>query len=807
MAAPDTPEDGETVFMPSQPSAGPITESATHGRVSVGDVLNGIYEVKRLIRRGGMGEVYEGINIASDERVAIKVMLPSLAADPKVQAMFRKEARTLTRMAHPALVQYRVLAQEPRLNVLYIVTEFVDGVELTDVLGQVEPTSPVLKALMRRLADGLRAAHELGAVHRDISPDNVLLPDRRLDHARIIDFGIAKDLDPSKATIIGDGFAGKLGYVAPEQFGDFGRDIGPWTDVYSLGLVILAVASGKDVDMGSTLVEAVDKRRAGVDVNAAPEDLRPVLSRMLAADPVKRARSMDEVLAMIDDRPTTLPPVELPISVAHTKAAQFTVPPVTQPPAPDPVAAAPVSEPTAPPTWTSLDIPVVAAPPHPTTEPPVTPSATTAPPVTLPPLEPPPVAEAPAPVEVVREPTQPPVAWAPEPAAEAEPPPAWTPPEPVAAASPPPIPAPVAVAPAPKPAVARAPAPAAAVEPPAARKGGGAGLMIGGGLVALALVGGAVWMFMPKGHPAPAAPTSPSAAPSGPIAAAPAPGPATPGLDAVTNIPCGWLSASQTATSLAVTGFAGTPATVQDSVSAAAKAAGVALPSGGVDASGVQPAPQGACAALDALRPFKAPSPGGLTTDQPSYQIARGADGKYTGVPTITISPHDSTKELAVLAVSPAGGLSMVYENRQALAAAPKPSVTDAGGDSFQLQNPAFDIPGRAGVLLLTGKGPFDAALLTKPASERDAAWAAAVKQAATAGGWQANLTWYDVKVSAPQKRRTDAGGYYTHPGEPGAAPSADAPVSTQPSDQPKKSSVWQRVFGSGNKPSQAPQQ
>src|SRR5580704_11002791 len=154
---PDHEDNSETVFMPSRPpttgpepapppvaAATPTTPPAAAaapppGRVSVGDVLNGIYEVKRLIGRGGMGEVYEGVNINSDERVAIKVMLPSLAADAKVQAMFRKEARTLTRLAHPAVVQYRVLAHEPLLNVLYIVTEFVDGVELTAVLGQIHP--------------------------------------------------------------------------------------------------------------------------------------------------------------------------------------------------------------------------------------------------------------------------------------------------------------------------------------------------------------------------------------------------------------------------------------------------------------------------------------------------------------------------------------------------------------------------------------------------------------------------------------------------------------------------------------------
>ena len=278
--------------------------------IQVGDVLNHIFEVRRFIARGGMGEVFEGINVNSDERVAIKVMLPSLAADANVIAMFRKEARTLTRLQHEALVQYRVLAQEPQLGVLYIVTEFVDGANLADVLGQQQPTAADLALLLRRLASGLRVAHQLGAIHRDMSPDNVLLENGELAQAKVIDFGIAKDLDPGSKTIVGEGFAGKLNYVAPEQLGDFGREIGPWTDVYSLALVILAVALGKNVQMGGSLVDAVDKRRAGPDLSGAPEEIRPVLARMLAPNPADRLRSMDEVLAELEPKIALVAPHE-----------------------------------------------------------------------------------------------------------------------------------------------------------------------------------------------------------------------------------------------------------------------------------------------------------------------------------------------------------------------------------------------------------------------------------------------------------------------------------------------------------------
>ena len=270
--------------------------------IQVGDVLNHIFEVRRFIARGGMGEVFEGINVNTDERVAIKVMLPALAADPNVIGMFRKEARTLTRLNHEALVSYRVLAQEPQLGVLYIVTEYVDGVNLADNLGAQQPSSADLALLLRRLASGLRVAHQLGAIHRDMSPDNVILENGELGRAKVIDFGIAKDLDPGSKTIVGEGFAGKLNYVAPEQLGDFGREVGPWTDVYSLALVILAVALGKNVQMGGSLVDAVDKRRAGPDLSAVPEEIRPVLHKMLAPNPADRLRSMDEVLAELEPK-------------------------------------------------------------------------------------------------------------------------------------------------------------------------------------------------------------------------------------------------------------------------------------------------------------------------------------------------------------------------------------------------------------------------------------------------------------------------------------------------------------------------
>lgn len=306
------PSDPPAAQVPAGPPiSAPGTGTAGQTAIKIGDCLNHIYEVKRFIARGGMGEVFEGVNVTSDERVAIKVMLPSLAADPNVIAMFRREARSMTRLQHEALVQYRVLAQEPQLGILYIVTDFIDGTPLCDVLGTLKPSPDQLEMLLRRLASGLRVAHQLGVLHRDISPDNVLLESGKIERAKIVDFGIAKDLTPGSGTIIGEGFAGKLGYVAPEQLGDFNRELGPWTDVYSLALVLTAAAVGHDLKMGGTLVDAVDRRRKGVDLTGVPEALRPVFAAMLRPNPAERLRSMDEVLAMLDAaRRPSLPPVD-----------------------------------------------------------------------------------------------------------------------------------------------------------------------------------------------------------------------------------------------------------------------------------------------------------------------------------------------------------------------------------------------------------------------------------------------------------------------------------------------------------------
>jgi DNA-binding winged helix-turn-helix (wHTH) protein len=281
------PQDLPASVAPGQPS---------DKALSIGSVFNQIFEVRRFIWGGPECEVYEGANITTQERVAIKVMLPHLSDDPRAQFQFRREANILVGLHHPAIAQYRMAAQEPSLGAFYIVTEFIDGADLNHLIGQASPPEGQLRTLIRRLCEGLKAAHDLGVVHRCLTPAAILAPAGRLDLAKIVDFGAAAD---SGGSLTDANVAEHLTFAAPEQLGDFNSQPGPWTDVYSLGLVMLSLATGDRQTLATTVEQALAQRRRGPDLASAPAPFHALFSGMLAADPKLRFRSMDEVLAAL----------------------------------------------------------------------------------------------------------------------------------------------------------------------------------------------------------------------------------------------------------------------------------------------------------------------------------------------------------------------------------------------------------------------------------------------------------------------------------------------------------------------------
>jgi serine/threonine protein kinase len=327
------------------PGSGPRRAHVTSSPIQIppGTVLIGTYEIVAHINTGGMGEVYRGVNIHNGEAVAIKIVLPALAHDEKILSLFQKESTVLRRISHDAIVRYEVFTIDPEIARPCLVMEYVEGVPLGDRMESDPLSEAEVMTLLRRLADGLEVAHRAGVVHRDLSPDNVILREGRVENAKIIDFGIAKETTPGGRTLIGGQFAGKPGYVAPEQLGLYNGHVTGQADIYSLALLAAAAALGRPIDMGDNPAEAVRARMSVPDLSGLPERLAELLGWMLQPDPADRPADMAAVLAAIT--PTSLPPgswppgswppgTNPPGTVSDTgTGSPFGPPPVSTPPA------------------------------------------------------------------------------------------------------------------------------------------------------------------------------------------------------------------------------------------------------------------------------------------------------------------------------------------------------------------------------------------------------------------------------------------------------------------------------------------
>jgi len=278
---------------PPAPGAAPTPLSS----LEPGTVINNMYRVEERLDQGGMGSVFRGSEISTGENVAIKVILPEMAEDDKVTAMFRREARTMRQLHHDAIVRYfAYVPPNETLNLHAIIMGFIEGTKLSDAVkenGAMEREQVI--DLTMKLADGLDRAHNIGVIHRDLSPDNVMLQNGDLSKPVLIDFGISRSDNVKEATI-GNEFAGKLKYVSPEQMGAFGGQAEGPSDVYSLGLLMIGMLTGTPMPMGSNFVEAVQRRQSVPDLSFLPEEFQGLVAHMLQPDPKERMPSMAAVI-------------------------------------------------------------------------------------------------------------------------------------------------------------------------------------------------------------------------------------------------------------------------------------------------------------------------------------------------------------------------------------------------------------------------------------------------------------------------------------------------------------------------------
>jgi eukaryotic-like serine/threonine-protein kinase len=258
----------------------------------------GQYQLRELIRQGGMATVYKAYQASLDRWVAVKVL--SRPDDATFVARFEAEARSIARFQHPNIVPVHDYGEQD--GYLYLVVTYVeDGRSLAELVGEPMEADRALRFGVQILA-GLAYAHGKGVVHRDIKPSNVLLPSP--DWSMLADFGIAKLLHAQGRDLTRPGMVlGTAAYMAPEQ--TFGLPVDPRTDLYSVGIVLYELVTARVPFDGDNPVMVMMKqayeppeppRTLNPEVPAEVEDL---LLRALAKDPADRFQSAEAMSAEI----------------------------------------------------------------------------------------------------------------------------------------------------------------------------------------------------------------------------------------------------------------------------------------------------------------------------------------------------------------------------------------------------------------------------------------------------------------------------------------------------------------------------
>lgn len=260
-----------------------------------GEILNHTYEIEGVLGRGGTGEIYRARNLISGRIVAVKALNRRFSGNDDYIGLMRREEQ-LRDVIDDAVVRYTECSRSDGGHV-FLVMDHIEGPSLAQAMeaGRIEARDLLIVA--HRVAEGLRAAHRHGIVHRDLSPDNIILRGGAPERATIIDFGIAKDLSAGAQTIVGNDFAGKYEYAAPEQIDGRAE---PRSDLYALGATLLAAFRGEAPFAGATPGEIVRRKGRPLDTEGVPEPLRGLIDRLAAPEAERRPASAAAVVEELD---------------------------------------------------------------------------------------------------------------------------------------------------------------------------------------------------------------------------------------------------------------------------------------------------------------------------------------------------------------------------------------------------------------------------------------------------------------------------------------------------------------------------
>jgi eukaryotic-like serine/threonine-protein kinase len=286
----------------NRPHGGSAPILTSHLALTPGTRL-GVYDITAAIGEGGMGQVYRATDAKLKRQVAIKVLPPSLSVDADRLARFQREAEVLASLNHPNIAAIYGLEESGGITAL--VMELVEGDDLSQRIARGALPLDEALPIAKQIAEALEAAHDQGIIHRDLKPANIKV--RGDGTVKVLDFGLAKALDPAGASAVNaansptlTGHATALGmiigtaaYMAPEQAK--GKAVDKRADIWAFGVVLYEMLAGRSAFAGETVTDilaAVVTRDADWTAlpAATPASIRRLLARCLEKDPAATAR-------------------------------------------------------------------------------------------------------------------------------------------------------------------------------------------------------------------------------------------------------------------------------------------------------------------------------------------------------------------------------------------------------------------------------------------------------------------------------------------------------------------------------------
>src|SRR5450759_3787463 len=261
-------------------------------------VFNDRYELVGHIARGGMAQVYLAKDLLLDRPVALKVLFPELSVDRSFVERFRREAQAAANLSHPNIVPVFDWGEDS--GTYFIVMEFIDGRPLSAILKTAGPLSADRTAdIGAPVAAALGYAHKHGVIHRDVKPGNVLITDE--GQVKVTDFGIARAINTEESLTQTGAVMGTATYFSPEQAEGIGVDAR--SDIYSLGVVLFEMVTGRPPFLGDTPVAVASKHVR--DHPPQPRELNPsipptfeaIILKSWAKDPNHRYDTSEDLRA------------------------------------------------------------------------------------------------------------------------------------------------------------------------------------------------------------------------------------------------------------------------------------------------------------------------------------------------------------------------------------------------------------------------------------------------------------------------------------------------------------------------------